>query len=671
VALNWVIADFETESALDVTDVGAWRYAEDPTTGILSLGIEVHGQPKKLWHPGEPTEELLSLASDPDITWVAFNCQFEKAIWRSIMVPEYRMPDIKNTRWHDIQAVAAMKVLPQNLEDLAGLLALKNQKDMAGNAVMRALSKTKKDGNYDRSPELLAQNDGYCLQDVATESEAHDYLGWLPPGERQVWLLNQRVNERGLALDLGYIRAAKSVVERAAPPLLDSFAKITGGLAPGQTKKLKQWLDDRGVGLPDLRKETVKAALGTSIDGEDDGELSDFSVDDIGNFSGSLPDDAREALRIKQLVGSSSIKKLDKMLECVCSDGIARGMLQYHGTGPGRSAGRLLQPHNFPKPTLKADGELIDTDYIVHAIMSGDPDYVEALIGPPIETVVGGLRHALIARAGRRYISGDYSGIQARLVLALAGQHDKTALMSSGADVYCDMASKIFRRPIDKHKDPWERGIGKNSVLGLGFQMGPETFRIKYAKDQTLEFCNGVVNAYRREWAPLVPEVWYSLQAAATDTVWEGTPHEAYGVLYQLEGIWLSARLPSGRKMWYAFPRKVMRAVPWDENDLRRGFTYEAKKMGVWRTIHAFGGQLTENVIMGMERDLMTCAMIKAENEGLPVVLEVHDEIVVEPMAGTADEKMLKQIMLDIPPWAKQIQVPINIDTWTGERYRK
>jgi DNA polymerase len=587
------------------------------------------------------------------------------------MMPEFGLPDIPNKRWHDIQAVAAMKVLPQNLEDLAALLKLKNQKDMEGNKIMRSLSHARKDGSYDRSAATLHASDRYCDQDVATEIEAHERLGWLPPGERLVWQLNQRVNERGMRLDLPYIRACKAVVDKASPPLLREFAALTGGLKPGQVAKVRVWLDEHGVSLPDLRKETVKEVLGKSIDGEEDESLSDYVPDTADSHMRHIGHDCFRALEIKQLVGASSIKKLDRMLQCVCSDGIVRGTLQYHGTGPGRSAGRLLQPHNFPKPTLKADDELIDYELIVRAIMSEDPDFIAETIGPPIETVVGGLRHALIARPGCEYVSGDYSGIQARLVLALAGQHDKTALMASGADVYCDMAERIFKRPIDKHKDPWERGIGKNSVLGLGFQMGAKTFWSKYSKDQTLEFCENVVRTYRKEWAPQVPFVWYGLQDAAVNTVWSGKAHEAYGVLYQMEDIWLSARLPSGRKMWYAFPQKTRRPMPWDVNDIRPGFSYCATKQGRWIRIDAFGGQLTENVIMGMERDLMTAAMIKCEQNGMPIVLEVHDEIVTEPEISKADPKAFKQIMLDVDPWARAIQVPINVDIWQAERYRK
>jgi DNA polymerase len=662
----WVLLDFETASATDLKKAGGWRYSECPTTEILCAGYQEQFGVPLLWHPGELDDHLKSLARDPETVFLAFNAAFEKAIWRNIMVPDFGFPDIPNKRWHDVQAVAAMKVIPQEMGRAGLVLGLKEQKQDFDIKKLSRASKAKKTfGQYDRSIDTLEAVDSYCLQDVATEIEMHKRLGWLPPGEREVWLLNQKVNERGLRIDLPYVKQAKRIVADASAVLLAEFRSITH-LTPTQGAKFKDWLLDRGVIVGSLDKEHLADLLGAVAIGDNDERVS------FGPSAGrDLPVDVHRALSIRQLIGSSSISKLDRMEMCVCADGRIRGTIQYHGTGPGRSAGRLLQPHNFPKPTLKENDEIISVDRIVTAIMSGNNRIVEATVGPAIETVVSGLRHALIPAPGHSFISGDYSGIQARLVLAVAGQHDKTALMASGADVYCDMATRIFKRPIDKKKDPWERGIGKNSVLGLGFQMGDKTFRFKYAQDQTLAFCTNVVQTYRTEWAPRVPSLWYGLQDAARRAVWEGKAQEAYGVVYALADGWLTARLPSGRKMWYRNPQKVMRPMPWDPDDIRPAWTYQASKNGVWRTIDAFGGQLAENVIMGMERDIMTHAQLLCEKYGLPVVLEVHDEIVVEPRVGQGDEKMLKQIMLDVEPWVCSIKAPIGVDTWIGDRYRK
>lgn len=664
--MRWCVTDFETvNTSINLKKVGAWRYAEDPDTAVLCFNWSVMGEAWKSWTPGDQLDDLLALVNDDMMTFISFG-DFERAIWKCIMVQDHGFPALPNSRWHDIQASAAMKQMPKDLDTLARVLRLPTQKDMEGNALTLSLSRiNKKTGMAPEiTPAILERVQQYCGTDVESEVEAHNSLDWLQPGERRYWLLNQRINQRGIRLDLDYIDACKKVAEDAAVPLVNAFRSLTG-VNPTQRDKFMAWMEGQGVQLPNLTKETMTELFGESDDEDDvpDQDAEGFLPTVRGM---ELPDDVRRALLIRKLVGSSSLAKLSAMEACVCADGRARGLLQYHGTGPGRSSGRLLQPQNFPKPLVKAK-----PDDIVAAIMTRDYEYVELLFGPAIPVVVSGLRQAITCNNDRVLLSGDYAGIQARLVLALAGQHDKTALMASGADVYCDMATQIFKYEVIKGVHDKERQVGKNSVLGLGFQMGPPTFQIKYCRDRHISFCENVVRVYRKEWAPLVPKMWYALEDAATRAVWTGEPVEAYGVIYEVQDRWLTARLPSGRKMYYFDPKPVRAPAPWDPDEIKEGFTYCALKNHVWRTIHAFGGQLTENVIMGMEADIMRAAQFKLEDNGFPICMEVHDEIVAEPLKADADEKAFNQIMKDTPDWVKAIQVPIAVEGWVGDRYRK
>lgn len=678
-ALNWVVGDFESWGTVDLTKVGAWAYAEHPLTRPLCLGWEVNGGNRGLWRPGSSLDDLRALAEDEDMTWVAFNCAFERAMWKFHMVETYGLPDIPLQRWHDIQATAAMKGLPQNLEDLASWLRIP-LKNVELSKLTTDLSKPNKKGEYPViTPGIQAQVEEYCMDDITTEVAAHRTLGFLPRGERLDWLLTQKTNDWGVNLDTKYIRACQAVVDKGSVPLLKEFHDLTG-LKPSQGQKFIKWLSANGFEVPTkpgggltLGREELKRLIGSAVQ-EDEDESSVSPTDAMGR---AVPDRVLRTLRIRQLVGASSIGKLARMEACQSSDGRSRGLLHWHGTGPGRAAGRLWQPHNLPKPTLKAaNGDPLAPQAVVDAIMTGDPNQVQRLIGPPIQAVVTGIRHAMIPGPGRVYMSGDYAGIQARLVLALAGQDDKTTMMAAGQDVYIDMAKDIFGRPIDKHKDPWERGIGKNSVLGLGFQMGGVTFRDKYVQshpllddpEDRLVFCQGVVRTYRKVWAPMVPPVWYALQEAAEEAVFTGEPQMAYGVIYRIEDHdWLTAQIPSGGKIWYYKPTRYYNQK--FSKDAIRCLSLEGGRLVT--DTGMFGGRLTENVIMRMEHDLMTVAKAKCEANNLPVVLEVHDEVLVEPLAQHADVEAFKQIMLDIPQWAKDIGVPINIDTWVGDRYRK
>lgn len=671
--MRFVVLDFETASDCELKLAGAWRYSEDPTTEILCLCWKFLGQPWKSWVPGESGDELRAVIASEGVMFIAHNAAFEKSIWRNIMMPDFDWPDIENTRWIDTMASCAMKVLPMALEDAALALRLPVQKDMEGRALVRSLSKPIKGkknplaGTYDRSPETIARVIRYCGTDCEAEEALFNRVKFIPPGERKVWLLDQTINERGVRLDMDFVRQAQTIVNKAMEPLEEEFRELTGGLRFTQVDKVGKWLHDRKVFLPNLQKETLVEWIG-DVDGEDDDPGALINIDPV----------AHRALSVRQLAGSASVKKLLSMDRCVAMDGRVRYSLQYHGAGPGRWAGRLFQPHNFPRGSLKDMNDAYDKDVegridaLVGAIMSGDPDYLSMVTGrPPIESVLSGLRHAIIAEPGHLLEVGDFATIEARVVLAMAGQMDKVALLEARHDIYIDMAKQIYGRPIDKKKDPEERQTGKNSVLGLGFQMAAPKFRDRYAKEHPIEFAENVVRIYRKEWAPEVPKMWYGLEEAAVRTVWDRTPHEAYGVEYRLEDGWMTARLPSGRKLWYFNPRPVKKAMPWDDTDIRPAWTYNAMKVGRWATIDAYGGLLTENVVQATARDLLVHAALKAEAEGRPLVLTVHDELVAEVEDWKADPLAIEEIMCDRPAWAKALNIPVAAETWTGERYRK
>ncbi|CAB4132060.1 DNA-directed DNA polymerase, family A, palm domain containing protein [uncultured Caudovirales phage] len=683
---GWIVPDFETRSAVDLKKAGADRYAEDPTTDILTLCWAWERGKRGIWHPGEPFPAELEAAILRNYIFVPHNARFERAIWREHMVKLYGAPPIPLEQWADTMARCANMVLPQSLDRALKVLALPIEKDMEGNRLIRAVSRFKKGAWPELTPAIRDRIDTYCATDVDAQVALHKRVGWLDDGERKVWEMDQRINDRGFAVDMPLIRAMQKIVDDATGPLALRFSELTGGLSFTQIGKVKDWCHSRGVMIPDMAMATLDALLGGDPSDDEEDEDGTDEVPETTEFHCDLPEDVREALSIRRLVGSASVKKLKAAHECVSADGRVHGVLNYHGAGPGRWSAKLFQPHNLPRGTIKGD-----PDTKVAALMTGDHEYVQAVLGPPVEVVVSSLRHTIMASAGKTFIARDYSGIEARICLALAGQTDKVELLASGADVYIDMAldiwphlrplfnSKVeelgYKGAVGWFKDAYleERQTGKNSVLGLGFQMGPPKFHDRYCADRDLAFAESVVDAYRHRWAPKVPELWYGLERAALAAVRFGRPEEAYGVVFRMEDRWLTARLPSGRKLWYYNPVPRRKEMPWStpENpDIRWTWTYQAMKQGKWLTIDAFGGQLTENVVQALARDLLVNAMFNCERAGLDIVLTVHDEIICEVPIGT-DPALLEACMLDVPQWARNIGIPIAVEGWEGERYRK
>lgn len=140
-----ITIDFETASAADLKKVGAWAYAEHPTTEILCCAFIADFGYGWVWIPGQDDHEevlegLRVLARNPDVIFEAHNAVFEQAIWHCIMVP-LGMPPLPPERWDCTMARCLYRGVPAGLEDAAKELRLLEQKDMEGSRLTISLSK--------------------------------------------------------------------------------------------------------------------------------------------------------------------------------------------------------------------------------------------------------------------------------------------------------------------------------------------------------------------------------------------------------------------------------------------------------------------------------------------------------------------------------------------------
>jgi len=668
-----LVLDFETRSTVDLRKAGAWRYSEDPTTEVICLSFKLKGRDAPLyrWEPlrlGEPVPNALDrYARDEDVIFEAHNAGFEQAVWANIMVPRHGLPPLPPERWDDTMARALHMGMMGNLEKLGTVLGV-GEKDMEGNKLLQKLSKPRKPRKDERIadpkwaektwwreyPGDLYRLARYCDQDVRVEEALSDTLVELPPDEREIWLLDQQINQRGVRLDLDAIRSGKQVMDKVAARINAEVADLTEGEVQtvNQDQRMSDWVE-RATGKrpPDWRKETVDKAVASA-------------------FLAEKYPQVHRLMALRQAGSKSSTSKLDAMLNCACRDGRARYLLQYQGAATtGRWAGRLIQPQNFPRGELGVG----DVESLISAIKTEDPDLLDMMYGDPAAAVSEALRPMIVAEEGHEIVAGDFSAIEARVVLGLAEQWDKVALLRDGRDVYCDMASTIFGYPVESKKThPDERHVGKAAVLGLGFQCGARTFQEQFCPERPQEFCETVVQTYRHEWAPNVAKLWDGLEAAAIDACFNNRRREYAGIRYQMEGDWLTARLPSGRKLYYYGAHVAMRPMPWDPEDQRLGLFYYAWKYGQWRKVGTYGGHLAENVVQAIARDIMANAMLAANSRNIPIILTVHDEVVSEPKRGKISASGFEDLMVSTQPqWVHDYGIPVAAEAWKGERYGK
>lgn len=709
--------DFESRSTVDLRKTGVYPYAAHPTTDVWCLAYAFDDEEPELLsfagsHPEWEThfyrasnERFFDHVADKG-ECRAWNAQFERVMWRDNLLPRYGgFPHIPDDLWVDTAAEAAALALPRSLEQAARVLGLDVEKDMAGRRLMLQMAKPRKPRKDEDPGALLWWDDEerrqklyeYCRQDVRVERAVKERLRPLSPSEREVYLLDQRINDRGIRIDLPLVAAAQEVVAMATADGNEELEQITRGAVTKVTKvaDLKTWLADHGLPLESLSKDIVRDLLAKPED---------------------LAPDVERVLQIRANVGKSSVAKLTTMQVASGEDGRARGLFLYHGASTGRWSGKLIQPQNFPRPLIKPD-------VYIPWVLERDYDLLE--FDHPTAVIVSSmLRSMMIASPGHRLIAGDFGQIEARVLAWIAGQEDLLELFAAGGKVYEEMAAYIYSVPVEEIEDPSERRqVGKNTVLGCGFQMGADRFA-EQAQEQTglvldrgekrvrCTLCDveyvapggerlsartcckkrrvetlhvvwtrpdaaaRAVGGYRTLYSK-IPQFWQDINEAALSAVRD--PGTVYSVgrndsiKYIVRGQFLWCRLPSGRFLAYAMPDIRQKTLPEPYEHVKKAsVTYMGvdSKTRRWRRQYTYGGHLTENVVQAMARDLMASAMIRLEKAGYGVpVLTAHDEIVDDVPVGFGSLEEFLELMRTRPRWAAGL--PVKAGGWEGMRYRK
>lgn len=331
--------DFETRSEADLKKVGAESYARHPSTEILCLGHAFDEGPVTVSRRGDDSlSALMKHVSDGHLV-VGHNVGgFEVPIWNHVG-KRLGWPELKIEQCIDTMAMAYAMALPGSLEKAAAAVGIEAQKDLKGSRVMLVLCKPK--GHTPNGEPIWVEDAEkfetlyrYCAQDVEVERQLYKRLMPLSSSEQAVWILDHKINQRGVQVDLKSVKAAIKIVDLEKEKFNSRIQKLTKGFLStyNETGGFKKWIESRGIeDVPSIAKADVIELLSRDI----------------------LPADVREALLLRQEAAKSSTAKLESMLSSTCSDGRIRGIFQYHGAGTGRWAGRRLQAQNLPRSVMK------------------------------------------------------------------------------------------------------------------------------------------------------------------------------------------------------------------------------------------------------------------------------------------------------------------------------
>ncbi len=621
--------DIETFSSIDLTKSGVYRYAEAPDFEVILLGYSVDGGDVIVLDLASgdvlPVEIREALLDDTVIKW-AFNAQFER-----VCLSRYLGTWLKPDAWKCTMIWSAYMGLPLSLLGVGAVLGIEKQKLVEGKELIRYFSKpckpTKANGGRTRNlpadaPDKWEAFKAYNARDVEVELAIQRRLKNfpMPDHEWQNYYLDQEINDRGIMLDMEFVREAIDLDTRSRSDLITAMRELTGLENPNSVTQLKSWLAEQDVKTESLDKAAVKELLK------------------------EVPAQVGSVLEMRQSLAKSSVRKYAAMENAVCLDGRARGLLQFYGANrTGRFAGRLIQVQNLPRNNLPDLGQARGL------VKSGDHEIIEVLYNSVPLVLSDLIRTAFIPKPGCQFIVADFSAIEARVIAWLAGESWRNAVFADHGKIYEASASQMFGVPIEEiTKDSPLRQKGKIAELALGYGGSVGALKAMGALEMGLaeEELQPLVNAWRTA-NPNIVRLWWEVDKAASLAVRERTTTHCYGLCFEFRSGMLFITLPSGRRLAYVKPKIGLNRFG------RDAVTYEGigntKK---WERIETYGPKLVENIVQAISRDILCDAMRRLDDAGLSIVMHVHDEVVIEADDGVLLDEVC-QIMSVTPHWAK------------------
>jgi DNA polymerase bacteriophage-type len=671
-----------TKRGLNV--VGIYNYVLHPSFRLLELAYNLkNGDGARIWRPGfdDPADLFdwvkryrhnQSLESTDGIL-EAWNVFFEVSVWNLYCVPKLGWPPLFLDQVRCCMAKAALAGYPRKLENTAKVLKLVNQKDTQGGKLVSKLTvprnPTKKNPQKfwtpETAPEDFTRFYAYNVQDIMAESEASLRIPDMPPEEIIRWQVDQRINHRGMQIDMVAVGNCLAVIDQAAAKYNAELQQITNGQvkAFSEVTKTVGWLQTQGVYLDGLDENVVEEEL-------------------LKNHVHAV----KRVLQIRRSLSFGSVKKLNGMWLQTCADGRLRDMFAFasnhthHWAGVGPQVMNLYKADKFNKPE--------QVEFALGVLASRSLEYVEKVFanGPPWDTddnkpmealdvIANCLRSMIVARPGTRLMMADYNAIQAVITAALAGEKWQLDVFHRGGQIYLETASTLTGKPVqfyvDYRKDngkhhPDRQLYGKIPTLANGFGAYVGGWR-RFDDEGILGTDEEVKKLIFLTWAknPNICELWggqtrnkfgrnrlgqraneypecYGLEGAAVRAVQNpGTAFGYRGIRYQVHKDVLYCMPPGGgAPLVYHEPHleKATRehSRPWEFNLSYVGWnTSQTKGRGGWERMDLYGGIATQNIVAKVHREFQADTLVALEQTQVYLpVHHGHDENVVEVENG-------------------------------------
>jgi DNA polymerase len=378
---DFCFMDFETRALPGVTGTdesvvtaGTYRYARNSYPVLLTWAIgdmpvecvELRDFSKRLNFDSLPLrlQDFAINAGLFEDRWLAaWNMGFDRAVWNRAFC-SCPMPVGATI---DVMAQAVASNLPPDLQGASKFIGRGGKQD-DGKALINLFARAN-GGTPQSHPEEWARYKSYAIRDTEELREVFRATRKLPRREWEEYWTSERINERGMKVDVEFCRRAAAIAEADKARTNRLLRQLTGGAIEkiSQVAKLADWLWDR-LDSPEARNLMIKEW------DEEEGEeivgkigLDRSRVEALQAFyrareealDGLTDDEWRilDILDLRQFGGSATPMKFSKILQ-QHDEGRLKGQYVFNGAQQtGRFSSRGVQVHNLTRSSLGKDEE--------------------------------------------------------------------------------------------------------------------------------------------------------------------------------------------------------------------------------------------------------------------------------------------------------------------------
>jgi DNA polymerase len=592
------------------------------------------------WLPSQPFPE--AVRNHTGMIY-AHNAAFERLIFWYVLQVNFDLEQFYCTA-----AQARANCAPGSLEDVGRFAGASMKKDHRGAQLIRLLCIPP----FKEDPALMAEMVAYCEQDVRAMRSISKALRPLSADELADYHVNERINDRGVLVDVPLCAAAVKFASDELIEIEQIVAEVTeGAITSVRSPKMRQWVIDR-VGPQALK--LMWSGEKYSIDKTVRANLLAMENPD------EIPPAVAEVIQCADDLWASSVAKFSRLASLAdVEDQRVRGAFVFAGgSATGRASSYGAQVHNFTRKCAEFPEDVRTAMVRGHSIV---PKFGKRVT----DVLKGMLRPALIPAKGKHLVVADWSSIEARanpwLSNCPAGKR-KLEIFANGDDVYEVNAGATFGIDVAAvSKD--QRQIGKVQELACGFAGGVGAFAAMgrvYGVHLPESDAKRMVDAWRRANPWSVP-YWQSLEEAYTRAMRnKGHGFSVGRVTYMFDGQHLWYALPSGRVLCYPFAKLEPDGVTYAKAAWKPAA--DAKE---WPRARLWKGLACENITQATANDLLRHSLRQLDD----VVLHVHDEIVLETDRPEEMAARLKEVMCTPPAWAEGL--PLDAEVAIMSRYGK